>query len=244
MELDDYLKEVTKNKVISIDPDKVDYFNSLIDELYDIAGQHNDYSFMHNQFSDLASDVRYASGSKSLHRGFYCPSPILDLVVGGYKRGRLVNKPTKTSQEYYQYYFDSHQQLIYINQFNKSSTSIPYSTEFIIRKDNIEYGLTYHNASKNLELLARCVYENNKIKNYATVSYHGISKDMISIQFEEYEYENDVLSKVNFYSGIIPRYNLYEKAEYELLYDNNGKIIEYIARSEYQGQLMERRYKV
>ncbi len=229
---------------INIDNEKVYYFQAVIDELYNLAQKYKNYNLFSNQFSNLTVEVKYASGSKSLHRGFFCPSPTFDLVVGGCKRGRIIKKPAKASSEYYQYYFDHNQQLLCINQFIKASNLSPYTTEFIIRQDNIEYGITYHNASKDISYLTKCDYENNKIRNYATVCYFdGISKDMMSLQFEEYEYTNDVLSKVVMYPGIIPKDNLYNNTEFELLYDNNH-IVEYIASSVYQGQRIENRYIV
>lgn len=244
-EINNYLKELQKDIVISVDAAKINYFNSIIDELCNIAEKYNNnFYLMNEQYAVLTADIRYASGSKGLHRGYYCPSPILDLVVGGCKRGRIIKKPTKVSHEYYQYCFNSSKQLIYINQFIEPTNNSPYSTEFIIRQNNIEYGITYHNGHKDISYLSRCEYENNKIINYATLCYfNGISNDMMSLQFEEYEYKNNILWKAVMYPGIVPKYNLYSNTKFEFIYDNNCTIVEYIAKSDYQGQKIMNRYK-
>lgn len=35
----------------------------------------------------------YGRGGATLHRGFYCPSPVEDIIIGGCDRGRLVRNP-------------------------------------------------------------------------------------------------------------------------------------------------------
>lgn len=47
----------------------------------------------------------FSRGGECLHRGFYCPSPVLDIVIGDCKRGKLIKNPRKTPD--FEYWFDA-----------------------------------------------------------------------------------------------------------------------------------------
>lgn len=58
-------------------------------------------------FEFEAARTEYAVGSRYLHRGFYCPSLILDQIVGGLRRGRIAKRITKATQISNIYDFDA-----------------------------------------------------------------------------------------------------------------------------------------
>ena len=56
-------------------------------------------------YKDLLNDVvrtEYARGGETIHRGYYCPSPVYDIIVGGASRGRLLKdmKRVKKNPDY------------------------------------------------------------------------------------------------------------------------------------------------
>lgn len=72
--------------------------------------------------------TEYASGS-DLHRGYYCPSPVFDFVVGNTHRGRLLKRVTKASNPSHEYGFSSDGRLLWCRYRNKNKV---YDTEYLI----------------------------------------------------------------------------------------------------------------
>ncbi len=60
-----------------------------------------------------ASVVReeVSTGGESLSRGYYSPSPVIDLVVGNYKRGKLLVRQSQRSKISFTYGFDADDRL-------------------------------------------------------------------------------------------------------------------------------------
>lgn len=56
--------------------------------------------------------VKYGSGSVYLPRGYFCPSRVLDTVIGNVTRGRLLKTKPRTKIPTYRYGFDKNGKLI------------------------------------------------------------------------------------------------------------------------------------
>ena len=77
-----------KDSNIQIDEEKINNFKGIILELDSLR---NEYE---GQFSSLRTitekeivNIQYSKGGEAIHKGFYCPSPVLDLIVGVLKEG-------------------------------------------------------------------------------------------------------------------------------------------------------------
>ena len=59
--------------------EKVDYYTPLLKDLRELA---------------VKSAVRkeYSNNENGIYRGYYCPSPVDDLIIGGCRRGKLRNE--------------------------------------------------------------------------------------------------------------------------------------------------------
>lgn len=117
--------------------------------------------------------VKYGSGSVYLPRGYFCPSRVLDTVIGNVTRGRLLKTKPRTKIPTYRYGFDKNGKLITaenceecdldleitvanfdVSDFQKAfplflddaknGMLIPREYEFIKRENGIEIGLNYH----------------------------------------------------------------------------------------------------
>ncbi len=113
---------------------------------------------MHYKNTLLTTSVKQENsvGGETIHRGFYCPSLIQDIVVGNCKRGKLC-KPNNRKITY-TYYFDSNDNLIAIRQES--------GIEFITYKKNTSLGVFYDNDNR-IQKISECKYDNSgRIKEY------------------------------------------------------------------------------
>ena len=62
---------------------------------------------------ELVNTYQYAVGGELLHRGYYCPSPVKDIVMGNCNRGKMIKHPIKFEQKMmYEYGFCDDQLLL------------------------------------------------------------------------------------------------------------------------------------
>lgn len=71
--------------------------------------------------ADSAHRRELSKGRGTIHRGYYCLSPIKDRVIGGCKRGRLVSKLPPKADAVYEYFFNESNEmtLVIITLLNK-----------------------------------------------------------------------------------------------------------------------------
>ncbi|XEC94050.1 hypothetical protein AB6A23_22320 [Paenibacillus tarimensis] len=76
-----------------IDPAILDAFVKVIAELVSVKHEYAD-QLPQLRVAAEKNIVRlaYSKGGEVIHRGFYCPSPVMDIIIGGMKRGRLFKK--------------------------------------------------------------------------------------------------------------------------------------------------------
>lgn len=76
----------------------------------------------------------YASGGETMSWGYYNPSPILDLTVGGCNRGRILKRITQRSKPSYRYGYDGNGKLIFIEilfDYFKRGVIFEYEDKFV-----------------------------------------------------------------------------------------------------------------
>lgn len=158
----------------------------------------------------------YSTGSKRLHRGFYCPSLILDIIVGNCKRGKLLKHLTLQSKPNYQYGFNKDHQLI---------ISKNISPEFFNEIEIIEYvGNTTRSCifqeKSTFEPIGMSVCSYDDSGNILTYTYFAvgtINHRVVEFFKEEYTYSDD--------SFHVKREEYYEKHyfsdEFDFFLDDN-----------------------
>lgn len=103
-------------------------------------------STLESQIQELcSSDIpigkeEYALGSRYMHRGYYCPSPIYDKLVGNARRGRIAKRITKTTRPTNRYEFDIEGKLRLVETINRNGHN---ETEFVFYEEGVVFGLTY-----------------------------------------------------------------------------------------------------
>ncbi len=111
----------------------------------------------------------YGRGGEVMHRGFYCPSPIQDIIIGNCNRGRLIKNPRKPPD--YEYGFDQDGKLLSVKQFFNEIGNA-YETELLFYEGDTVNSVSYQKEEwgNRIGWLTRCVYENGLIKTYDMAS--------------------------------------------------------------------------
>ena len=150
------------------------------------------YENVFNQKEKTVVRREQASGGTCMQRGYYCPSFVMDIVLGNVNRGRLI-KRLRTQKIDYTYGFDSLERLVTVVEHSEVGDFF----EYIIYEENIQYGVQYHHYSwsgeEYLYLISKCCYEGNKIKTYEKYCYPNDKKSFSEYQGEFYNYSNNSL---------------------------------------------------
>ena len=74
----------------------------------------------------------YSKGGESTHRGYYCPSPVIDLLIGNVSRGRLLKRRPAVNYDYI-YCLNEARQIIMVDAFAtwEDGRKTLYTREFI-----------------------------------------------------------------------------------------------------------------
>lgn len=157
--------------------EKVDYYTPLLKNLRDLA---------------VKSAVRkeYSNNESGMYRGYYCPSPVDELIIGGCRRGKLLKRITKRTNPDREYLFDSDNRLVAVNLLLDWKA---VQTEVLIYEDNLVTGINIDNYDNSIIKLSECIYDSdNKIKSFltASVSSNKATRTKIDeIELEKYSYD-------------------------------------------------------
>lgn len=122
---------------------------------------------------------QYGVGGECLHRGYFCPSRIIDVITGNINRGKIkknINKPDFT------FGFDCNNKLVLVKQEN--------IYEFIIYQDDNEIGITVLDDFK-ITAISYCKYTIDRICEYTFCLYDPYKKQIIEITKEIYSYSEN-----------------------------------------------------
>lgn len=132
----------------------------------------------------IANAVRQekSKGGETLHRGYYCPSLIQDIVVGNCKRGSLCKE--NNPKAIYTHYFDCDNNHIATTKREGKFVS----TEYIVYDDNKSVGVMF-DGSNQLETIAQCEYDEiGRILEYILVLCDTTKEDVVEYYKELYTY--------------------------------------------------------
>lgn len=200
-------------------------YNAYIQTMLLNRGKYKDcYDKLIQQTEEQTVRNEYASGGECIHRGFYCPSPVLDKIVGGFNRGKKINKPRANSCNYYKYYINDKNKIIRSDKYEHGRCS---ETEFIIFESNNIYGISFSTQDHLTGLLSLEQYSDRGILvKYITILpdfYTGRENHSI-YSAEKYEYdEHNILQRVIYATGI-PNINLITEEKYNIINDSNNRV--------------------
>lgn len=155
-----------------------------------IAGIAKQHESKAKQHYDLARSevvaVRYGIGGEILHRGWYCPSMVADIINGNVKRGSVIDVRPADSKLHYIYGFNKDDQLITVE------TSTNY--EVITKDNNYTTGFTFNKMFNTIETICECIYLDDRTGSYGLYLYDPEIQQVKSFTKEKYTYENDRLN--------------------------------------------------
>ena len=162
----------------------------------------------------------YGVGGLNLHRGWYCPSIVSDIVIGNCSRGRIVKNP-RTSQYTYKYYFDENNRLTIVDMFYKNKY---VSSEYIIYKGNVVEGYTLLSDNTMMR------YSQEQYSNGICSDYHYLDYNIINKPPYNYHYESNNIKDMNMLCEISDLY--IDIGNYDCRYflfdiDSNGTLVSY-----------------
>ncbi|WNS78976.1 hypothetical protein RRU94_03280 [Domibacillus sp. DTU_2020_1001157_1_SI_ALB_TIR_016] len=206
---------------VEIDTEKMDSFKKTIDELQHVKNKFKD---KHSCLQDTAvKDIirfEYAKGGESIHRGYYCPNLVYDLVVGNAKRGRLYKRKPQPGKFTYEYGFDREGRLLRVRKTTEFTASTgQFNEEFLLYEEDAVYSVCFHHTS-NLEVVSKCIYDSGKVTRYERSLFLLQHAELYS---EEYSYENGMPSHVSIFN-VMPSIHLYEEQKYMIKCSDEGEI--------------------
>lgn len=115
--------------------------------------------------------------------GLFCPSLVVDLITGGYKKGRIQKNQPK-SKKYTKCYYDQDGNILYFERYNQFGCDCTY---YFLRNGNKLYAAPFISDTK--QPYPAYVYfavfdDREKIIEYSELTTS-------SITYERYEYTND-----------------------------------------------------
>lgn len=184
----------------------------------------------------------YGRGGRTLHRGFYCPSPVEDIIVGGCDRGRLVHKLRSDLPVDYIYLKAGDKlKIIDKNAFKSDNTPFLSTREFIIDNGAEVFAPTYDmspiacfSTSHDLSFLSLCRYDAlGRIIKYLTIlpsfSFAGdkvlIDKKGCYFTGEQYSYNEQTGLLDTVVHGT--KMNHTFEYSYRFIHDETGRVVAY-----------------
>lgn len=90
--------------------------------------------------------IEFSDGGVYNHRGAYCPSPTMDIVIGNNSRGKLVRRPRKGKVYDFCYYKDQNGRLVMVDHFYKwewEAEKVLLEREFILYQEGETNGIKF-----------------------------------------------------------------------------------------------------
>ena len=200
-------------------PDVICKMNEIYNHLHWIAKTHQyaATTLLPKIKSQIVSK-QYGRGGQCIHRGYYCPSPVLDILVGGINRGTILKrviKPTVVTT----YSFDSNDQLILMER--------PWNElEIVLRNGNVETGIGL-GTDGEIKSIAECIYNESKIISYMHAVYAASEGAFIETHSEEYVYSSEGLDTV-IVSSFSEMVAYFSRNVYRFWHDKNGFLSKYM----------------
>ena len=181
-------------------------------ELLALFDEYRDrYSLLESSVERQSLAPQYGTVS-TIPRGYYCPSLVMDILIGGAKRGKVSAKPSKAETAPFVFWFDKEDKLIAVESFSvfPSTGRVITGREYLIYHGPSviapEYSVSRMQKSPLLRRITRCEYDDlGRIRKYRTLFSSDLECgrdriDSFEIYAEDYRYdpESDLLDTVQY----------------------------------------------
>ena len=171
--------------------EEVIYFRQLLSDYEnEIRNYIGKESMLAKEVEKQETYMKYGINSRYLHRGALCPSPILHIVTGGTKRGRVIDSYKKKAD--YQYIYNLRHQLVQVVKLSECTNH-----EYIQYFDTYDLGVTFDPDGVILEV-CRCI-TNELLQSYEFGLYSQSMNKVTELRKEIYQYENNHIREAEVY---------------------------------------------
>lgn len=124
----------------------------------------------------------------NIHRGVYCPSPILDIIIGNISRGRILKRATSSSNVSHQFQFDRDGTLLATKSLG---ANVPDTIEYIVHQGDRIYGLTV-DPYYGLTYISEEIFSDHKLMHYryANLIWEESRFGCLTLHSESYFYDD------------------------------------------------------
>ena len=185
------------------------------------------YESVFNEIQKTVVRREQATGGACMHRGYYCPSIIEDIVIGNIKRGRLIKKLSKRKIDY-TYGFDALDRLVTVINHTEVGDIYEYILHIGYEQYGVQYGYSF--GKEYLHLISKCSYVDNKLTSYEQYLCKYLSKGFAEYFGEFYHYQEEEMDveSVYFFNRPAGESYLSRNRKYEFRI-SNGFLTDYIA---------------
>lgn len=147
-----------------------------------------------------------------LHRGYYCPSLVYDILVGNVKRRKVTQNIPGNDKPYFQYGFDSEDRLLWANRIYNGCVVLK---EILIDRGSLIYGIGLDPYGL-LQSIVEEQYVDGRLQRYTFVLFWQDGSDYrcAKLYREVYAYDNNAELKRCDISEWLPQGNVYSQRAY------------------------------
>lgn len=141
-----------------------------------------------------------SNGDPFLPRGYYCPSPVIDLIVGNCKRGKILKRVTLRSRITHRYIYGK-QGLMIVEKFGNDRKC--FEREYLLHEAQKTIGISVNEAG-NIRRVVEELYKDGKSIEffYATFEAFDGNHRVTQTHHEQYFYDEQGLCQCSFnYAG-------------------------------------------
>lgn len=196
----------------------LDYSEQELQELYDKYAQ--SYDALLEESERIICSTEYGYGGEVLHRGYYCPSPVIDIVIGRGNRGRHSKRKNEKKESDYIFYKDKDGRLVMVDTYAEfgESEKVLHNREFILYEQGrtVAPQFRFKEGSKpiNIVSLTLCDYEEGRLTRYRRLYMHSqiengaFIKEMKNRMLfaEDYSYDSSGLLERSTIGNMLPGY--------------------------------------
>lgn len=199
-----------------------------------------DFSSSIAHAEESAQRRELSRGGGTIHRGYYCPSPIKDRVIGGCKRGRLISKLPSKPDTVYEYFFNASGEMTLANKYAVERGQMYYlQSELITRNDSTARSFVLKDVTRcpHISGISECSYDNGLISSYEYAAIIGRADNAFcaSIDSERYWYDKNRLITC-FMDSYICGTEILQSLRYDFIYGDGDTPTGYTLKKYVNGE--------
>ena len=136
-----------------------------------------------DEFKKQVTYYEYGIAGTNLHRGWYSPSLIEDIVIGNASRGRLVRNPRKSTKPSFRFGFDQNEKIIVVDGYVYRYDECRHTdSEYIVYEEDTIKGFTFLTENEQFATTGK------ELVRYSEEKYHnGLLVLFSYIDFSRFE---------------------------------------------------------